>query len=87
MAKPKDELRQMLESTLGKFRDDLKSHKFLSAPDTDEKAARTLLSEIEMNMQGTGLPGDPPKPWAVMGDLERWKEIAVWCLEKQLKWA
>jgi hypothetical protein len=86
MAKPKDELRKMLESTLSKVSDDLKKGSVLNA-ETDEKAARYLLSEIEKNLEGpTGLPkGGPPKPWGAMSVLERWKEIAVWCLEKQLK--
>ena len=86
MPTPKDELRKMLESTFSKVSDDLKKGSVLNA-DTDEKAARYLLSEIENNLEGpSGLPkGGPPKPWAAMSDLQRWKEIAVWCLEMQLK--
>ncbi len=86
MAKPKDELRKMLESTLSKVSDDLKKGSVLNA-ETGEKAARYLLGAIEQNLEGpTGLPkGGPPRPWAEMSVLERWKEIAVWCLEKQLK--
>ena len=74
----------MLDSTLRTVCEDVKNGKVLNA-ETSEKAARYVLNEIEKNLEGTGLKDDPPKPWAGMSILERWKEIAVWSLEKQLK--
>ena len=73
--KPKDELRKMLELTLSKVCDDLKKGSVLAA-ETDEKAARYLLSEIEKNLEGPiGLPkSGPPKPWCRnerFGEVER----------------
>ncbi len=73
----------MLESTFSKACDDLKNGKVLNA-DTPEKAAKYVLKEIENNLTlRTGLPNDSPEPWAPMDDFERWKEIALWSIEKQ----
>jgi hypothetical protein len=82
MGKAKDELRKMLESTLSKACDDMKLGKVFNA-DTPEKAEAYVLKEIENNLVGTSLPGDPPKLWAPMDVFERWKEIALWSIEKQ----
>jgi hypothetical protein len=83
MGKPRDELRKMLESTFNRACDDMKKPGNVLNADTPEKAAAYVLKEMENNLVGTGLPGDPPKPWEPMDAFERWKAIALWSIEKQ----
>jgi hypothetical protein len=83
MSNPRDEFRNMLESTLSEVLSDRKKGKVLNA-ETDEKLAWYLLRKFEDNSEGTNLAGETPKPWAALGEMERQKEIALWSLEKYL---
>jgi len=85
MATPKDDLRKEIESAFRKVYEDLKKNSRNRNVKNREQAATYALREITTNLHGTGLRGDPEKPWSKMTTLDLSEQVTLWCLETQLK--